>query len=71
MSRREDGSIRCDRDGTDVGNGGVDLAITVSDQVIDGQGYPAPRVLHFCRENGCDRKVLSTRNLANYREAHP
>lgn len=62
MSRRSDGSYKCDRDGTDIENAGIDKAISVSD--LDANGVPT--VYHFCRVNGCAGKVLSKRNLADY-----
>lgn len=59
------GKTVCDRDGTDVGNGGVDLCVIVSDLDSDNRGMV--HNYHFCRENGCDKKVLSARNLEHYK----
>lgn len=73
MSLRPDYSYRCDRCDADVGNGGVHLAVVVSD--MDEAG--AARVLHFCRKprkgapHGCAAHLLSPANLAAYRKAHP
>jgi hypothetical protein len=65
MSRRSDGSYKCDRDGTDIGNAGIDVAVPAVD--LDENGIPI--TYHFCRVNGCAKKVLSARNLADYRES--
>lgn len=62
MSLRSDGTYRCDRCGTKLENGGVHEAAILSD--LDAEGRVI--VLHFCRVNGCDRKVASKRNLADY-----
>lgn len=67
MTMLPSGQFVCDRDGTDVGNGGVDRCIIVSDLDPDPEARGMVRNLHFCRENGCDQKVLSARNLEHYR----
>lgn len=56
----------CDRCGTGVENGAVTECVVVSDLDPDNPGMV--RNLHFCRENGCDKKVLSARNLQHYTE---
>lgn len=71
MSLRTDGTYRCDRCGTDIGNAGVDVAATISDLVHDEHNHPIPgrvRVLHLCRKNGCVTRVLTKRALANLKE---
>lgn len=68
MSLRPDGTYRCDRDGTELENGGVHEAIVVAD--IDEE-TGGTKVFHFCRVNGCHRKVLSARNLADWNESRP
>jgi hypothetical protein len=65
MTMLPSGKAVCDRDGTDVGNGGIDLCVIVSDVDPDNRGMVLN--LHFCRENGCDKKVLSARNLEHFR----
>lgn len=57
----QSGKFKCDRCGTDVGNAAIDKCVIVSDLDPDNPGLV--RNLHFCRENGCDKKVLSKRNL--------
>lgn len=61
MSANSTGGNECDRCGHDVGNGGIDKAVVVSDFTATG----AIVNLHFCRENGCAGKVLSKANLAS------
>lgn len=61
MSRKDDSSHVCDRCGADVGNAAIDKCVIVSD--LDPELPGRVRNLHFCRKNGCDRKVLSKRNL--------
>jgi hypothetical protein len=51
----------CDRCGTSVENASIDKCVIVSD--IDPDSPGTMRTLHFCRENGCAKKVLSKRNL--------
>jgi hypothetical protein len=74
VSLRPDGAYRCDRCGTDVGNGAVTECAVVSDMEVatdDGVAL-TPRVLHFCRvpnrgaPEGCAAHVLGHRNLADY-----
>lgn len=65
MSRRSDGSYKCDRCGVDVDNGRIQLCVPASD--IDGNGNPVQ--YHFCRVNKCAGKVLSKRNLDDYLKA--
>lgn len=74
MSLQSDGSYVCDRDGRDVGNGGVLSALIVSN--YDPETGTVVNH-HFCRDekdedgkiihHGCDKKVLSARNLEHYR----
>lgn len=70
MSLRPDGTYRCDRCGTDVGNAGVTSAAIISDLQPDDPG--SVRVLHLCREpqdgapNGCASHVLGPGTLADY-----
>lgn len=72
MSRRADGSYRCDRCGTDVENGGVQVAAIVSDLDPDEPG--TVRVLHLCRAprdgapNGCVGNVLGPATLADWNQ---
>lgn len=66
MSRRSDGTVRCDRSGRVLENGGVHEAITVTDLDPETGGVI---VYHFCRKDGCHRKVLSKRNLADHLES--
>jgi hypothetical protein len=75
MSMQPDGSYVCDRDGVDVGNGSVLMALVVSDLDPDNPGHV--RNLHFCRDRededgkivkGCARKVLSSTNMKHYTE---
>lgn len=69
------GSYSCDRCGTDVGNGGVQMCAVVSD--LDPDRESMVRNLHFCRDReddegnktkGCTNKVLSATNLKHYHE---
>lgn len=74
MSLQPDGKYVCDRDGRDVGNGGILMALVVSDLDPDDPGMV--RNLHFCRDekdaegtithHGCAKKVLSARNMEHY-----
>ena len=75
MSREADGKFYCDRDGVEVGNGGVLEALVVSDLDPDNPGMV--RNLHFCRDRraedgslvkGCARKVLSSSNMAHFKQ---
>lgn len=61
MTRLPSGENRCDRCGFDVENAGIDKCIIVSDLEPSDAGMV--RNLHFCRQNGCDKRVLSKRNL--------
>lgn len=64
MTYSPDGTGTCDRCGADIGNAGVDKAVVVGDLDPDNEGMV--RNLHFCRENGCAKRVLSPRNLDHY-----
>lgn len=72
MSLRDDGTYRCDRCGTRVGNGGVQEAAVISD--LEPDDPARPRVLQLCREpregapRGCVGNVLGPGTLANYYE---
>lgn len=67
----------CDRDGVDVGNGGILEAVVVSD-INEETGMVVN--LHFCRDQkdeegkiirkGCSRKILSPSNIQHYRESN-
>lgn len=70
MSLRADGKYRCDRSGRELVNGGVQECIIVTD-LDPATDNTTTRVLHFCREDGCAGKVLSARNLADYKEVNP
>jgi hypothetical protein len=37
MSRRSDGSYKCDRDGTDIGNAGIDVAVPAVDLLLESR----------------------------------
>jgi hypothetical protein len=52
--------MKCDRCGTDVGAGGLDTCIIVSDLSAE-TGVVVN--MHFCRENRCATKVLSKDNV--------
>lgn len=70
MSLRKDGHYRCDRCGTEVGNGDVQTATKVIRMHPEGTGEP--ETLHLCREprtgapRGCAGLVLGPRTLANW-----
>lgn len=75
MSRRPDGTYRCDRCGADVGNGGVQSAAVIAD--TDPADPTSLRHLHLCLDrtgeggttvHGCRDRVLTRRALANYHE---
>jgi hypothetical protein len=74
VSLRPDGAYRCDRCGTDVGNGAVTEAAVISDLqlVEDLDVHARPRTLHLCRKprrgapHGCAGYVLGPRVLAAY-----
>lgn len=63
MSRRADGVYRCDRCGVELENGGVQECAVLT-CVVDGEVV----VYHFGREEGCEAKVLSKRNLSDHLE---
>lgn len=62
MSLRSDGRYRCDRCGRELVNGGVFECVIAADtdEVTGGTV-----TYHFGRAEGCARKVLSRRNLAD------
>jgi hypothetical protein len=76
VSLRVDGTYHCDRCDVSVGNGGVDLAASVSDVRQVEQGgltLPVPVTFHFCRDRvgedgkvvrGCVNRVLTAKALA-------
>jgi len=70
VSLRPDGVYRCDKCGTDVGNGGVRDAAIVSD--LDPDALGEVRVLHLCRKartgapGGCVGAVFGPATLADY-----
>jgi hypothetical protein len=77
MSLRPDGTYRCDRCGTDVGNAGVDRAAHIMDTQPDD--LTLTRHLHLCLDRpnpkvpgdtiqGCRDRVLTRRALRWYRE---
>lgn len=63
--RIADDHFECDRCGGDCGNGGVASCVVVSD--IDPDAGLVVNY-HFCRENRCDKKVLSKANRKHYLE---
>lgn len=80
MSLRSDGSYRCDRCGTDVGNGSAqESTVVVMVDLVDAGGLtvPTPVTLNFCLQprpdfpRGCTGRVLSDSNLTDYRETRP
>ena len=67
MSRRDDGTFKCDRCDVEIGNGGIDEAVSISDLERDERGkvvLGAIRILHLCRVNNCNDRVLTKRALA-------
>lgn len=66
MSMTPDGRHRCDRCDTDLGGGGLDVCLVVSDLDPDRAGHV--RNLHYCRDRpdpdgqglvkGCVHKIL-------------
>ena len=64
MSLRSDGRYRCDRCGRELENGGVQECAPITTLREDG----TPITYHFGREEGCESKVLSKRNLAAYQD---
>ncbi|MGY1773498.1 hypothetical protein [Blastococcus sp. SYSU D00813] len=72
MSRRPDGTYKCDRSGHDVGNAAVTECAIVSTLVLDADGNQQLEVLHFCRipnpgaPEGCAEHLLVPSNLADY-----
>jgi hypothetical protein len=77
VSLRPDGSYRCDRCGTDVGNGSVQFAAVISTLEPSEQDDVAavPVVYQLCRKpqtgapNGCAARVLGPAALADYLKA--
>jgi hypothetical protein len=69
VSLRADGTYRCDRCGTDVGNGGVQQAALIAD--LEPDDPTRLRHLHLCRQprdgapRGCAGNVLGPGTLAN------
>lgn len=61
--------LNCARCGANIGNGGIDLCLVVSD--LDPEVPGMIRNLRFCRENKCDRKVLTSANTAYWDEQRP
>ena len=72
MSLRPDGTYRCDRCGIDVGNGGVQDAVFISD--LEPDNPTETRRLHLCRvtvkgaPRGCAGLALGPVTLADYYE---
>lgn len=72
MSLRSDGTYRCDKCGTDVGNASVENAAKIAD--LDPDDPTRPRNLDLCREprtgapRGCAGLVLGPGTLANWTE---
>lgn len=62
MSRRADGTDRCDRCDQLLPNDGIFSAAVASDLHPFRPGES--RQLHWCRENGCAVAVLNPENLA-------
>jgi hypothetical protein len=60
VSLRANGEHRCDRSGRLLENGNVQESVIVTDLDPETGGV---RILHFCREDGCAKAVLSKRNL--------
>ena len=78
MSRRTDGTWRCDRCGTELPNEGVRTAVMISDMIETDDGVE-PRMLQLCRDRpdpddpgktiqGCRDRVLTRKALRNYYE---
>ena len=73
MSLRPDGAYRCDRCGTDVGNGDVQTAAKII--TLDPERLGEPLVLNLCRTpregapHGCEGNVLGPATLADYTES--
>ena len=76
MSLRPDGTYRCDRCDTEIGNAGPDRAVTIAG--ADPFNLRYQRVLHLCIDRtdivdgeetaiaGCRDRVLTVRALAAY-----
>lgn len=64
MSRRADGSYRCDRCGQPLKNGNVSEAAMVA--VLEPTKRTAVWNLHFCHINGCAAAVLDADALADW-----
>ena len=66
------GKFECDRCGTDVGNGGIQMAVVLT--YLDEELF-TPVNMHFCLDriennkkvHGCKNKILSPSNTAHYR----
>lgn len=76
MSRRQDGTIRCDgtcpEGGVIFNNGGVAEATVIV--TVDRENPTEPVTLHLCRvprkgaPHGCEGHVLSAKKLRNHYE---
>lgn len=62
MSRRTDGTVRCDRCDVLLANDGIFSAAIGADLHPFRPGEM--RQVHWCRENGCAIAVFSPENLA-------
>lgn len=64
--------FECDNCGGDAGNGGVNDCVVVADLERGAEGNPTGHVVnhHFCRANGCDKKLLRKAIMGAYRERH-
>lgn len=61
-----DGTGECDNCGQEEQNGGVTLFLILSDLDPDREGHV--QTLHFCRAQGCDKKVRRKTTLKRYLE---
>lgn len=72
MSRRPDGTTRCDKCGRDCENGAVTVCATIS--TLNPKDPDEPVVLHLCRHprdgapRGCEGLTLGPATLANFHE---
>lgn len=64
MSRRADGSYRCDRCGERLRNGNVSEAAMVA--VLEPERRTTVWNLHLCHVNGCAAAVLTGEALADW-----
>lgn len=64
MSRRADGSYRCDRCGQQLSNGGISDAAIVA--LLEPIKRTAVWQLHLCHINGCAAAVLDGEALADW-----